>query len=88
MVSRIARMFRRNEMDPDCVEVRESSSDLIDDDLEQSVSTRLNAHLLRCGPCHSFVRSLRATVGLLRATPREKAPTGFAERLKRKIDES
>jgi hypothetical protein len=88
MVSRIAGFFRRNEMDPDCMEVRESSSDLIDDYLDESVSTRLNEHLVRCGPCHSFIQSLKATVGLLRATPQQKAPTGFADRLKKKIDES
>ena len=88
MVSRIVGFFRRNEMDPDCMEVRESSSDIIDDDLDESVSSRLNEHLLRCGPCHSFIQSLKATVNLLRATPQQKAPTGFAERLKKKMDES
>ncbi len=71
-----------------CTEARESSSDLIDEDLDESVFVRLNEHLARCGPCQSFIQSLKATVGLFRATPQKKVSTDFAERLKRKIDES
>lgn len=88
MVSRIAGIFRRNRMDPDCLEVRDSSSDFIDDDLNESVAKRIADHLSRCGPCQSFIQSMKATIGLLRATPREKAPPDFAERLKQRIDES
>ncbi len=88
MVSRIIGFFMRNEMDPDCMEVRESSSDLIDDELDETVSSRINDHLGRCGPCRSFIQSMRATIGLLRSTPQEKAPPDFAERLKRRINES
>ena len=88
MVSRIAGIFRRNRMDPDCLEVRDSSSDLIDEDLDESVAARIADHLSRCGPCNSFIRSMKATVGLLRATPRQKAPPDFAKRLKQRIDES
>lgn len=87
MVSRITGFFRRNSMDPDCMELRESSSDLIDEDLEEADAVRLNEHMVRCGPCHSFIQSMKATIALLRATPTEKAPQGFAERLKRRIDE-
>ncbi len=87
MVSRIARLFRRDDTDPDCLEVRESSSDFIDGELDESVAAKITGHLGWCGPCNSFIQTLKATVALLRATPRESAPPGFADRLKKKIDE-
>ena len=88
MVSRIAGIFRRNDLDPECREVRDSSSDFIDNDLDESMASKISEHIGRCGPCHSFIQTLKATVGLLRSTPQEKAPPDFAERLKKRIDES
>ena len=87
MVSRIAGLFKRNDMDPECAEVRESSSDFIDEDLDETVSNRISDHLSRCGPCNSFIQTLKATVNLLRSTPQVKAPKDFAERLKKRIEE-
>lgn len=87
MVSRIVGIFRRNDVDPDCKEVRESSSDFIDGELDESVASKISEHLARCGPCTTFIQTLRATVGLLRSTPKEKAPPDFAERLKKRIEE-
>ncbi|MDA0770456.1 MAG: hypothetical protein BZY79_04250 [SAR202 cluster bacterium Casp-Chloro-G4] len=87
MVSRIAGFFRRNDMDPDCTEARESSSDFLDEDLDESMASRISEHLGRCGPCNSFIQTMKATVALLRATPQEKAPPNFAERLKKRIEE-
>lgn len=87
MVSRIFNFFRQSDMDPDCVDVRESSSDLIDGDLDESLVARINEHLGGCGPCRSFIQTMRATVGLLRSIPVQKAPPDFAEKLKKRIDE-
>ena len=81
MVSRFLGMFRRNKMDDDCSEVRERSSDLVDGDIEGPTERRIRGHLARCGPCNAFMNTLRATVGLLRSTPREEPSEGFRARV-------
>ncbi len=81
MVSRLAGLFRRRRIAPECREVRDSSSDFIDGELADGVNGRYKSHLERCGPCHAFVNTLRATVNLLRATPKQKAPDDFRRRI-------
>ena len=81
MVSRLAGLFRRRRIAPECREVREGSSDFIDGELDDSVTDRFKSHLERCRPCNAFVNTLRATVNLLRTTPKHKAPDGFRRRI-------
>ena len=59
------------------VRVRLRALFLIDDDLHESVFVRLYEHLVRCGSCHSFIQSLKATVGLFRAAPQKKGTGGL-----------
>ena len=85
MISRFKGLFSREDKDPDCGEVRDLSSDYIDGDLEAAAADRVKGHLEWCGPCNAFVNTLRSTVNLLRATPRNKAPDDFRERVREKL---
>ena len=87
MVSGILRIFKRRKEDADCAEVRELSSDYIDEDLDQASTNRLRRHLEMCGPCNAFVNTLRATVRLLRNTPKHGAPDGFRQRVRVRLGE-
>ena len=87
MVSRIVGMFRRHRMDDDCLEVRERSSDLIDGDIDEPSERRIKGHIGRCGPCNTFINTLRATVTLLRSTPRHGPSDGFRARVLKTIRE-
>ena len=87
MVSRLIGIFRRRDIDPDCEEVRELSSDYLDDDLEQASANQVTEHIKGCPPCNSFINTLKATIGLLRGTPRQDPPADFKERLKQNIRE-
>ena len=84
MVSRFTGFFRRkmNKGDLDCKEVRQLSSDYIDGELHEQTSTKVKVHLRLCPPCNALIRSLIATVGLLRDTPKRKAPDEFKQRLR------
>ena len=82
MVSRIVSIFRRKRPDPDCIEVRDISSDYIDGELGQVRTEQVKSHLSMCGPCDVFVRTLRATIDLLRSTPKSQAPEGFRTRVR------
>ena len=74
-----------NKEDPDCKEVREQASELIDggEDTPKPLVEKLQRHLAKCRPCNAFVRTLQATVDTLRAMPRERAPDDLKERLQR-----
>ena len=87
MVSRLIRIFRRSRIDPECEEVRSLSSDYIDEDLDEARTSRLRAHLEMCGPCTAFVNTLRATVRLLRLTPRRDAPDDLRQRVRDRLDQ-
>ena len=82
MVSRFLRVFSRMGGDKDCREVRDLSSDYIDGELDSAAQGRVREHLGRCGPCNAFVNTLRATVNILRSTPKTDAPEGFRERVR------
>ncbi len=81
MVSRFFGMFKRHGLDDDCREVRERSSDLVDGDIDEPSERRIRGHIGRCGPCNAFMNTLRATVGLLRSTPREEPSEAFRARV-------
>jgi len=74
-------MFRRKQ-DPDCQEVHDLSSDFIDEEMDDTSATQIRSHLDKCPPCRAFVNSLKATVKLLRATPKNEAPPGFRQRVR------
>ena len=82
MFSRITGIFKRQEQDLDCDEVRDLSSDYIDEDLDQGRAGKVSSHLERCGPCNAFVNTLRATVRLLRGMPKGKAPDDLRRRVR------
>ncbi len=81
MVSRFFGMLKRNRLDDDCHEVRERSSDFVDGDVDEPSEQRIRVHLGRCGPCNSFINTLRATVALLRSTPKKEPSEGFRARV-------
>ncbi len=90
MISRFFGIFKRNDgaedcSDPDCIEVRELSSEYIDGELHEAADTKITKHVGWCKPCSSFVSTLRATVGLLRAAPKRKAPSDFRQRIRENI---
>ncbi len=87
MVSRFFGMFKRHGMDDDCREVRERSSDLLDGDIDEPSERRIRGHIGRCGPCNSFMNTLRATVNLLRSAPRKEPSDGFRARVLKSIRE-
>ena len=81
MVSRFIGMFKRHRMDDDCLEVRDRSSDFVDEDVDDATERRIRIHIGRCGPCNSFINTLRATVNLLRSTPKKEPTEGFRARV-------
>ena len=85
MASRLLGMFRRSDREPDCEDVQAMSSDFIDEELDENAKRRLIAHLEWCGPCTTFINTLRATVGMLRSTPKEAPPADFKNRLRDSI---
>ena len=68
-----------------CREVREQSSELIDGGEGGSAVLvgRIQRHLAKCRACSAFVRTLQATVGVLRSMPAQGAPGQLKEKLRR-----
>ena len=64
-----------------CHDAREWLSDLLDDALEADARAQVDAHLAGCAECRRELERLRATVSLLRAVERPRAPAGFVERV-------
>ena len=85
MVSRLLRLLSRMGSNADCREVRDLSSDYIDDELDSATRDRVSEHIGWCGPCNAFINTLRATVDILRSTPKRDAPDGFRERVRETI---
>ena len=87
MISRITGIFKRQEKDLDCEEVRALSSDYIDEELDQATAGTVSFHLDRCGPCNAFINTLRATVRLLQGMPKGKAPDDLRQRVRDKLQD-
>ena len=85
MISRISRLFKKEQDDPECVEVRKLSSDYIDDELDEAALEKVNTHLEWCRPCQSFFATLRATIGLLGSSKKQEASASFRERLRERL---
>ncbi len=77
---RLFDIFKRKDLD--CGDVRAASSDFIDGDVSDRERARIAFHLERCGPCRSFINTLRATVNLLRSTPAPEPPKDFKQRIR------
>ena len=67
MLNPIKKLFRRGELD--CDEVRDRSSDYLEQDLPRAKQSALYAHLSKCGPCRAFVDTLASTIGVLSRLP-------------------
>lgn len=87
MVSRLLGLFKGRRDDADCHEVRQLSSDYIDGDLRDADVKRVNRHLEWCPPCNAFIETLRATVNMLRNTPKREAPEDFRQRVREAIED-
>ncbi len=88
MVSRLIRMFGRRDRDLDCNDVREHSSNYIDEELADETAKKIREHISWCGPCNSFINTLVATVGLLRSTPKEEPPSDFKDRIRKHLQQN
>ena len=68
-----------------CTEVRTQASELIDpnEDASASLVEKLQRHLAGCPPCAAFVRTLQATVELVRTMPHQHASDELKEKLRR-----
>ncbi len=83
---RFFNLFKRK--DVDCEEVRAASSDFIDGDMGRRERARIAFHLERCPLCSAFIKTLRATVDLLRSTPVPELPVGFKQRIRDRLRDS
>jgi predicted anti-sigma-YlaC factor YlaD len=79
MLNSIKKIFRRGEID--CDEVRERSSDYLEQDLPPAKQSALLAHLSKCGPCRAFVGTLSSTIGVLSRLPQVTASAAFKQSL-------
>jgi len=69
---------------------RDISSDYVDGEVAGDALRNANVHLGKCGPCQTFLDTLKATVAMLKGAPVQKAPPNLRadilERLKRQED--
>ena len=80
----IAKIRGRNEID--CPEVRELSSDYLEDDLAPSSRTKIASHLSICPSCTAFIRSLASTIALLGKLPRSKPPPSLKQNIRDRVE--
>ena len=85
MSPRLLGIFKRRDPELDCEDIQQVSSEFIDEELDETAKRKVVAHLEWCPPCSAFINTLRATVGLLRATRSEAPPPGFKERVRESI---
>jgi predicted anti-sigma-YlaC factor YlaD len=69
---------------------RDISSDYVDGEVTGGALRKADTHMDRCGPCRTFLDTLKATVAMLRGTPERNAPPNLRadilENLKRQED--
>jgi anti-sigma factor RsiW len=63
----LRRLFGARELT--CDDIRDLSSDYVDDEISGSVGTRFRRHIDDCTDCNTFVATFRATVMTLRDIP-------------------
>jgi hypothetical protein len=66
----------------DCSEVKNNASDLIDDEIDPGMITRIRHHLGLCTNCDSWLRSLAETVGLVQELPQQKPSDSLMDRIR------
>lgn len=54
-----------------CRDMAAYLSDYVDGELDESIRNVIDTHGGECPPCRAFVRTLRRTVEIVRARPRE-----------------
>lgn len=64
-----------------CREMADHLSDYLDGELAASLAALIDAHRGECPPCEAFIRTLRRSVQMVRAQPREPLSEGLRKRL-------
>ena len=83
MIGLLNRILHRGEVD--CNEVRQRSSDYLEEDLPSPKLSAIRTHLNNCGPCRAFVDTLAATIGVLSRFPKVSAPSSFKDNVMERI---
>jgi anti-sigma factor RsiW len=75
--------FRSKSENP-CREIRESALHLVDNDGDAppGILDRIRRHIEGCEACAAFIRTLQATVGIIRRVPPQTATAELRERLR------
>ena len=80
MATFVGRIFKPLwQREPECPEVRSQASAYMEGTLPQSKVLRLRRHLERCGPCRTFLQTLKATIGMLKGLPRQEVSPSLKE---------
>jgi predicted anti-sigma-YlaC factor YlaD len=66
----------------ECAEARANASGYVDGDIAPTLGDRIKRHLGVCQGCDGWVKSLGATVGLLRALPKEQPPESLRQAIR------
>jgi len=70
-----------------CVEVWRQISDYLDNEVDAEMRARLEAHFRVCEHCTAIVDGSRNVVQLVANGTVFELPTGFGERLKKRLDD-
>ena len=62
-------------------EIRGQLTEYLADELDETQSARVAAHLRQCASCAAYLATLRATIDLLGALPTKAAPEPLRKRL-------
>jgi anti-sigma factor RsiW len=81
-------MHRRRTGSMTCREIVERLSDHVDGEVGAELRRAIEAHGGDCPPCRAFLRTLRATVRMVRRLPREPLAPSFQKALVRALRRS
>ena len=68
-----------------CMELRDVSSDYLEETLPDITQEKIRNHLSLCAGCSDFVNTLRDTISRLKTLPFHKAPPSFRQRLSERL---
>jgi predicted anti-sigma-YlaC factor YlaD len=89
VVSRFSKLFGRDKDDSEngieCADIRELSSDYIDEEMDPENREQVRAHLEWCKLCLAFVNTLKATVGLLSSSEPPQPPPALKEHIRTRL---
>ena len=68
-----------------CKELFAQLSDYLDEQLDDSLCQKLEAHFQGCAPCEAFIASLESTVAQLREAPPDQLNSVVAARIRREL---